>query len=180
MNPILPSGPGPDSPVERRLREALAARADAVMPESLRPADVPLVDPHRRRLPGWLTRPRGFALVAGSLAGATALAAAAVMMPGNVGTTSTAPIRGWTPRCARRSMWATAACATDRGASSPTRVRTLRWWCGSVCTSRRSSPAAADTRSMTRRSWPSLMLTTHSSTAGASQTGAGRRTTTRP
>src|SRR5690606_4209803 len=47
----------------------------------------------------------------------------------------------------------------------PTRVSTERLWSGSVWTSSRSPPAASAMAATAVRSRPSLMLTTHSSTA---------------
>src|SRR4051812_20003352 len=66
---------------------------------------------------------------------------------GTSGTTSAAPMRGWTPACSRRSTSsrarATPATSASRSAlSSPTSVKTERLWSASVWTS--SSSARAD------------------------------------
>lgn len=82
-----------ENEMERRLRAALAARAESVTPESLRAADVPVVQPRRGWAPGWLTRPRGLAIGGGVLAGAMALTAVAVMLPRDAGTFTTSPDR---------------------------------------------------------------------------------------
>ncbi|MYV93553.1 hypothetical protein GT350_25490, partial [Streptomyces sp. SID1034] len=67
------SGPDrPERPVERRLREALAARADSVAVVDLRPADPP--GPHLRRTPLARLRRRRFVLPLAGLATAAAVA----------------------------------------------------------------------------------------------------------
>src|SRR5439155_6247557 len=90
---------------------------------------------------------------------------------GTKGTTSTAPIRGCSPWCERRSMRGTtvskrASTACRRGSASPTAVRTLRLWSLSDWTSSTLTPgvplSAAAAASMTSPRRPSLMLGTHS------------------
>src|SRR5262252_2599198 len=92
---------------------------------------------------------------------------------GMSGTTSTAPIRGCSPRCVRRSIRGTAASNSARTAAttdspSPTNVRTLRLWDASEETERRRTPGTLRTAvasSSTRaRSRPSETLGTHSIT----------------
>ncbi|MEU9192810.1 hypothetical protein [Streptomyces hundungensis] len=68
------NGPGtPERPVERRLRGALAARADSIAPGDLRPASPP--GPPLRRAPLARLRRRRFALPLAALATAAAIAA---------------------------------------------------------------------------------------------------------
>ncbi|AYG84485.1 hypothetical protein DWB77_06699 [Streptomyces hundungensis] len=68
------NGPGiPERPVERRLRGALAARADSIAPGDLRPAAPP--GPPLRRAPLARLRRRRFALPLAALATAAAIAA---------------------------------------------------------------------------------------------------------
>ena len=87
---------------------------------------------------------------------------------GTNGTTSTTPRRGCTPSCVERSRRATAAAANRRGASSPTRVNTDRWWCGSVWRRAGRPPQAASSSASSAVSRPSLMFTTQVSTAPSS------------
>ncbi|MEU6844880.1 hypothetical protein ABZ930_23715 [Streptomyces sp. NPDC046716] len=61
----------PERPVERRLHEALAARADGITVRSLRPAEPP--GPHLRRLPLLHHGRRRWALALAGLATAAAL-----------------------------------------------------------------------------------------------------------
>lgn len=68
---MTPPSP-PERPVEDRLREALAARADTVTVRALRPARPP--GPHLRRLPRLRAIPRRYALPVAGLATAAALA----------------------------------------------------------------------------------------------------------
>ncbi|MFE9403272.1 hypothetical protein ACFYNY_16010 [Streptomyces sp. NPDC006530] len=65
--------PIPERPVERRLRAALAARADSIAPGDLRPADPP--GRPLRRAPLARLRRRRFALPLAALATAAAIAA---------------------------------------------------------------------------------------------------------
>ncbi|MGD6756108.1 hypothetical protein [Streptomyces sp. BH105] len=69
--PVRPADQA-ERPVEQRLREALAVRADSVTVRALRPARPP--GPHLRRLPRLRGLGRRFALPAAGLATAAALA----------------------------------------------------------------------------------------------------------
>ncbi|MER5946580.1 hypothetical protein ABT127_11000 [Streptomyces sp. NPDC001904] len=67
-----PAG-SPERPLERRLHDALAARADSITVRTLRPAEPP--GPHLRRLPLFHRDRRRFAPVLAGLATAAALVA---------------------------------------------------------------------------------------------------------
>ena len=84
---------------------------------------------------------------------------------GTSGHTSTAPMRGCTPRCARRSTCSSTRSyspnsASCRRAGSPTAVYTVRWWSASGCTCSNATPGApanaSAKRSMRAGSRPSL------------------------
>src|SRR5260370_755222 len=90
---------------------------------------------------------------------------------GTKGRTSSAPMRGWMPRCSRMSTRAKTAAASASAASStargrPRKVNTERLWSGSAWHSASGAPGTARTvwaiASMARGSRPSLTFGTHS------------------
>src|SRR5688500_13189331 len=99
---------------------------------------------------------------------------------GTNGSTSSAPTRGWIPRCVRMSISATTASARARAAAptaagAPRNVKTERWWSGSACTSARVTPGAPSSTARSRPSRagsrPSLTFGTHSTIGPAATAG---------
>ncbi|MFF5704969.1 hypothetical protein ACFY7H_21030 [Streptomyces sp. NPDC012794] len=109
------TGTAPDGerPVERRLRQALEARAEEVTVRSLRPADPP--GPHGRRLSPRTPWPRRGAW---AFAGLTGLAAAALAGHLVLGGHDQRPARP-EPPAAPPELRPTAPAGTDRPSASP-------------------------------------------------------------